>query len=59
MFASAPFYAEEKFSTEMFIGDPNIIDIKVEKYKQILTDNYIGGHVISVYDTCTVSCLLV
>ena len=39
------------------IGDRNIIDIKVEKYKQIVPDSYIGQHVISVYDrpTCTVT----
>ena len=47
----------EKFSTDMFmespIGDRNIIDIKVEKYKQIVPDSYIGRHVISVYNTCT------
>ena len=33
------------------IGDRTIIDIKVEKYKQIVPDNYIGRHVISLYDT--------
>ena len=37
---------------EYTIGDRNIIDIKVEKYKQIIPNNYIGRHVISVYDTC-------
>ena len=36
------------------IGDRNIIDIKVE-YKQIVPDSYNGRHVISVYDTCTVT----
>ena len=40
---------------ESAIGDRNIIDIKVEKYKQIVLDSYIGRHVISVYDTCTVT----
>ena len=30
------------------IGDRNIRDIQVEKYKQIVPDNYIGRH-----DTCT------
>ena len=38
------------------IGNRNIIDIKVEKYKEIVPDSYIGQHVISVYDTCTVTC---
>ena len=38
------------------IGDRNIIDIKVEQYKQIIPDNYIGRHATSDYDTCTVSC---
>ena len=33
----------------------HIIDIKVEKYKQIVPDSYIGRHVISVYDTYTVT----
>ena len=37
------------------IGDRNMIDIKVEKYKEIVPDNYIDRHVISVYDTCTVT----
>ena len=37
------------------IEDRNIIDIKDEKYKQIVPDSYIGRHVISVYDTCTVT----
>ena len=37
------------------IGDRNIKDIKVEKYKQIVPDSYIGRHIISVYDTCTVT----
>ena len=49
----------EKFSTDMFmespIGDRNIIELKVEKYKQIVPDSYIGRHVISVYDTYTVT----
>ena len=58
-FASAPFYVEEKFSTKMFMespmGDRNIIDIQIEKYKQIEPYNYIGRHVILVYDTCTVT----
>ena len=36
------------------IGNRNIIDRKVEKYKQIVPDNYISRHVISVYGTCTV-----
>ena len=46
----------EKFSMD---GSWNlrlgIIDIKVEKYKLIVPDSYIGRHVISVYDTCTVT----
>ena len=37
------------------IGDRNIIELKVEKYKQIVPDSYIGRHVISVYDTYTVT----
>ena len=36
------------------IGDRTIIGIRVEKYKQIVPYNYIGQHVISMYDTCTV-----
>ena len=37
---------------ESLIGGRNIIDIKVEKYKQIVPDNYIGQHAILVSDTC-------
>ena len=36
--------------------DRKIIGIKVEKYKQIIPDNYFGRHAISVYDTCTAAC---
>ena len=54
------FTKKEKFSTEIFMGSPigdhNIIDIKVEKYKQSIPDNCIGRHAISGYDTCTVTC---
>ena len=35
------------------MGDRNMIDTQIEKYKQIVPDNYIGWHAISVYDTCT------
>ena len=30
--------------------------IKIEKYKQIIPDNYFGRHAVSVYDTCTAAC---
>ena len=53
--ASAPFYAEEKPPTEMFMesptGDRKIIDMKFEKYKQIIPDIFISLHAISGCDT--------
>ena len=59
-FASAPFYVKDKFSTEMLMespnGDRNIIDIKVEKYKQIISDNYFGRHAIPGCDTRRAVC---
>ena len=49
------FYSQLRCSWNLRLGIAPSCRYKVENYKQIVPDNYIGRHVISVYDTCTVS----